>query len=57
MQTKQDVTNQIADEYAEELFKELRSLPVDNNGEYVTQNDFAAVIAQAIDCAMQGKRL
>lgn len=48
MNTK-DIVNEISNEYAGELFKDVRSLPVDKNGEYVTKSDFAAVIAQAID--------
>ncbi len=57
MQTEKDIIKETADEYAAELFKELRSLPVDQNGEYVTERDFAAVIAQAIDCYVSDKRV
>ncbi len=50
---KQDDISAIADAHSKELFKDLRALPVDNNGEYVTEADFATVIAQAIDAYRQ----
>ena len=50
---KHDDISAIADAHSQELFKDLRTLPVDDNGEYVTEADFAAVIAQAIDAYRQ----
>ena len=55
-QTEKDIINETADDYASEFFKDLRTV-YDCNGDRVTADDFAAVIAQAIDCYTQGKRV
>jgi hypothetical protein len=50
---KHDDITAIANAHSHELFKDFRALPVDNNGEYVTEADFAAVIALAVDAYRQ----
>lgn len=42
------IAKQTANEFAQELFKDIAKV-VDNNGNYLTERDFAAVIVQAID--------